>query len=80
MLFANLRALQFEQVFGAAERIFQRAIGVVEQRRIGQAPLFFVLLRAGKAVGMQLAAEAMKLMLQRGQIEIQRGSRPKTEK
>ena len=71
VLGADLRALQLEQVFGAAQRIFQRAIGVVEQRRVGQAPLLFVLHGAGKAVGMQLAAEAMKLVLQRGQIEIE---------
>jgi hypothetical protein len=62
---------QLEQVFGAVQRIFQGAIGVVEQRRIGQAPLPFVLAGAGKAVGMQLAAQAVKLVLQRGQINVQ---------
>ena len=71
VLFANLRAFQLEQVFGAVQRIFQGAIGVVEQRRVGQAPLPLVLAGAGKAVGMQLAAEAMKLVLQRGQIEVE---------
>ncbi len=69
VLFANLRALQLEQVFGAAEGVFQGAIGVVEQRCVGQAPLLLVLIGAGKAVGMQLAAEAVKLVLQRGEIE-----------
>ena len=71
MLFADLRAVQLEQVLGAVQGIFQRAIGVVEQRRVGQAPLLLVLAGAGKAVGMQLAAEAMKLVLQRRQIQIQ---------
>jgi hypothetical protein len=80
VLFADLRAFQLEQVFGAAQGIFQRAIGVVEQRRVGQAPLPLVLAGAGKAVGMQLAAEAVKLVLQRGRSRLSRGSKPKTEK
>ena len=49
VLFANLRALELEQIFGAAERILEGAIGVVEQRRIGQAPLLLVLQRRGQS-------------------------------
>ena len=71
VLFANLRAVQLEQILGAVHRILQRAIGVVEQRRVGQAPLLLVFAGAGKAIGMQLAAEAMELVLQRREIEIQ---------
>ena len=78
MLLANLRAFKLEQIFGAAEGIFERAIGVVEQRGIGQAPLPLVLAGAGKAVGMHLAAEAMKLVLQRGQIDLEPRGKPKT--
>ena len=60
-LFANFGAMQLEQILGAVDRILERAIGIVEQRRVGQAPLFLVLLCAGKTVGMQLAAEAVEL-------------------
>ena len=71
VLFADLRAVQLEQILGAADRIFQRAIGVVEQRGVGQAPLLFVLLCAGKAIGMQLAAEVVELVLEHAEIEIE---------
>jgi hypothetical protein len=66
MLFADLRAFELEQVFGAAERIFEGAIGVVEQRVSARLHWRSFLAGAGKAVGMHLAAEAMELMLQGG--------------
>ena len=69
VLLANLRAFQLQQVFGAVKGIFQGAIGVVEQRGVGQAPLPFVLPGAGKAVGVHFAAQAVKLVLQRGQVD-----------
>ena len=80
VLFADLRTLKLEQVFGAAQRIFQGAIGVVEQRGVGQAPLLFVVAGAGKAIGMQLAAEAMELVLQRGQDRVAAAARGRRRK
>ena len=71
VLFADLRALQLQQVLGAVQRILQRAIGIVQQRRVRQAPLPLIVSGAGKAVRMDLAAQAVKLVLQRRQIQVQ---------
>ena len=54
VLLADLRAIQLEQIFGAVNRILQRAISVVEQRRVGQAPLLLVLLARAKRSGCSL--------------------------
>ncbi len=45
-LLFQLHALQAQQVFGARDRIFQRAIGVVELRTLFQAPCLFVVAAA----------------------------------
>src|SRR5208337_4057513 len=68
-VWANLRAFQLEQVFGAVEGVFQSPIGIVEQRGVCQTPLPFVLPGAGKAVGVHFAAQAVKFVLQRGQVD-----------
>jgi hypothetical protein len=51
--------------------VFEGAIGVIEERGIGEAPFFFIERSAREAIRMQLAAEPMKFRLQRWQIEIQ---------
>ena len=71
MLFADLGAVQLQQIFRTADWIPQRAISIVQQRGIRQAPLLFILLRACKAIRMQLAAQLMKLVFQHAEIEIQ---------
>ncbi len=68
VFFANLRAFELEQVFGAEDGIFQGAVGVVEQRCVGKAPLALILARAREAIGMHFAAEAMELALERVKI------------
>src|ERR1700691_4501360 len=70
MLFANLRAFQLEQVFGAVQRDFESTVCVVQQGRVSQAPLALVLAGAGKAVRMHLAAETVELLLQGGKIDL----------
>jgi hypothetical protein len=51
------------------EGVSQSSIGIVEQRGIRKAPLPLVFVGAGKAVGVDLAAEAVKLVLQRGEVD-----------
>ena len=72
MLFTDLRTFKFEQVFSAMQRVFEGAIGIVEEGGVGQAPLALVLAGAGKAVWMHLAAEAMKFDFEGGQIDLKR--------
>ena len=50
---------------------YQRAIGVVEQRGVGKTPLLFVLLRTGKSIRMQFAAQLMELVFEHAKIEVQ---------
>ena len=66
VLFAYLGAFKLEQVFGAMQRIFESAIGVIDQRRVCQAPFTFLFGGTGEAVGVQLAAEAVKLVFEGG--------------
>ena len=47
-LLFQLHALQAEQIFGARNRVLQRAIGVVELRSFLQAPLLLVMVGAGR--------------------------------
>jgi hypothetical protein len=42
MLFANLGAFKLQQVLGAVQGFFQGAVGIVQKRRIGQAPLLLL--------------------------------------
>src|SRR5580704_6959325 len=51
--------------------VFECAIGVIQEGRIGEAPFFFIVLGARESVRMQLATGAMKFRLQRWHIEIQ---------
>src|ERR1700739_3725652 len=71
MLFADFSAVQLKHVFGAADRISQRAIGVVQQRGAGEAPFFLVCARAAEAVRVQLATELVELVLQHAEIEVE---------
>src|ERR1019366_8346761 len=69
-----------QQVLSAAQGVLEGAVSIVEQRRVSQAPLLLVLLSARKTVRVQLAAEAVKLMLQSGQIEVEMRMQPKNRK
>src|SRR5579871_4338034 len=80
MLFTDFGAFKFEQIFGAAQRVFQRAVCIIKQRRVSQAPLALVFTGPGETVWMDLAAQAMKLVLERGQIEVQFLSKPEDRK
>jgi hypothetical protein len=69
VLLADGVAGDAEEVFDALDGVAEGAIGVVEERSVGQAPLFFVFGSAGKAVGMELAAEAVELRLKAGKVD-----------
>ena len=62
---------ELEQIFSAPDRVFQGAVGVVEQRAVGQAPLLLLLACARVDIGMETAAEAVELALQGRHIESQ---------
>jgi uncharacterized damage-inducible protein DinB len=64
VLFADLVALNLEQVFRALDRVAEGAVGVVEERCSGKAPLLLVRRGASEAVWMQAAAEAVEFTLQ----------------
>ena len=53
--------LPVQQIFRALDRIFQRAVGVVEQRALLEAPFLLLAAGAGVQIGMQLAAEFVKI-------------------
>src|ERR1700676_5423512 len=63
--------MPLQQVLRAAEWIAQRAIGIVQQCRVCKTPLLLALSGTRKAIWMQLAAQPMKLLLQRGQVQVQ---------
>src|SRR6185437_15073701 len=76
-LLFQLHTFKFEQIFGARNWIAQRAISVVQQRTLIGAPALFFGTGAGVQVGMQLAAERIKLFFQRVKIDVQTALQPK---
>src|SRR5208282_1963842 len=71
VLFTDLGAMEFEQVFGAADRIAEGAISVVKQCCIGETPLLLIRSRSREAIRMELAAELVELMFQHTKIKSQ---------
>jgi hypothetical protein len=56
-LLLKLNAFEREQVLGAGDGVFQGAVGVVEERGLGEGGLLLGEGLAGEAVGVQLAGE-----------------------
>ncbi len=72
-VFLELHAFEAQQILGPVQRALQRAVGIVEQRSLRQAP-FLLLLRGPRVhVRMQLTAVAVELLFQCGHIKIEFG-------
>src|SRR5262249_49759628 len=70
-LLLELYAFETEQVLSAMDRVFQRAVGVVELRGLLQAPILLVGGGAGVNVWMEPAAERVEIFLKLGLVEVQ---------
>ena len=70
-LLFQFHAFEMQQIFRALDRIFQRAVRVVEQRALLQAPFLLVAAGARVQIGMQFAAQFVKVFFQRRDVEVQ---------
>src|SRR5262249_24579351 len=70
-LLFEFHAFKAQKILRALDRIFQRAVCIVELRALFEAPFLFAGFGAGVEVRMELAAELIKLALQQGQLYVQ---------
>ena len=68
-LLLQRHAFEMQQVFGALDRILQRAVGVVEQGALFQAPFLLLAAGAGIQIRMKLAAQFVEIFLQSGDVD-----------
>jgi hypothetical protein len=64
-------AFEAQQILGALDRIFQRAVGVVEHGTLFQAKGAFLGVRLRKQVGMEAAAQRVELFFQCGDVKVE---------
>src|SRR5216684_4902670 len=70
-LFFELDAFEAQQVLRALDRIFQRAVRVVEHRTLFQTPGAFLVVRLSEYVRMQTTTQGVELFLESGGVEVE---------
>ncbi len=70
-LLLEFHAFQLQQILSAPDGVFQRAMRVIEHRALLQTPFLFLTSGTGIDVGVQLAAQVVKIPIQGGRIDVQ---------